>query len=374
MNFNLRINVDAPRGAGARIALFLGLPVALVMAAGVAAWAYDTSWIADGQPISASNLKQNLDEVQTRLTALESANQVLSGTVSTLQGQLQAANTSIATLQATDCPAGYTKDANATHTVCIRGADEMVKVGTGREAFWIDRYEASVWSAVDGTGTQYGATTASGALESGKDYPTSFPKNGQRDGSFGPLYAVSKKGAQPSASLTWFQAMEACAASGKRLPDGQEWMRAVSGTDDPGSSNGGGGACVTNASGPRATGGGTTCVSAWGAEDMIGNLWEWTAEWYAGAGQSGGGESSRRVNVGLSNWPNGGGNDYRGDATWNLSTAVYDGQADNVAGLPAAALRGGAWGTGTRAGAVALSLDSSPSAWGVPVGLRCVAR
>lgn len=38
----------------------------------------------------------------------------------------------------------------------------IVKVGTGASAFWIDRYEASVWSNRDGTGTQYGASPDGG--------------------------------------------------------------------------------------------------------------------------------------------------------------------------------------------------------------------
>lgn len=356
MDLNLRISINAPRGAGARLARFFGVPLALVMVAGVAAYAYDTAWIADGQPVSASKLKANLDEVQARLAALESGD--------------------------APCLPGYTKDPNvSTYTVCKKGTDEMVKVGSGREAFWVDRYEASVWSAADGTGTQYGGTDSSGTLV--LDYPLSFHKNGQRDGSFAPLYAVSKKGVQPSASLTWFQAQQACRASGKRLPTGEEWLRAASGTNDPGANGGGGGACVTQASGPRATGGGSTCVSAWGAEDLIGNMWEWTAEWYAGAGQSGGGEVTRRVNDSLSNWPSGGGSDYRGDATWNLSTAVYNGQTDNSAGLPAAVVRGGGWHDvvrgggwhdGAQAGVFALYLGNGPSHWNPNSGLRCAAR
>jgi hypothetical protein len=47
------------------------VPVALVAVTAVTARAFDTSWIAPNQPISASSLKANLDEVQTRLAALE---------------------------------------------------------------------------------------------------------------------------------------------------------------------------------------------------------------------------------------------------------------------------------------------------------------
>lgn len=241
MNFNLRINVDAPRGAGSRLARFFVVPLALVMAAGLAAYAYDTMWIADGQPLSASKLKANLDEVQSRLAALESA---------------------IATLQATDCPTGYTKDATPGIVVCTRSVagqtDQVVKVGTGREAFWVDQYEASVW---DGTTPRFQTSDDS-------NVGATFPKNGQTTA---PWIAASVKDVTPARYMTWFQAQAACRASGKRLPSGEEWLAAVRGTYDPGGNDDGVNTrCNTASSGPRATGkagngaSATTCVSDWG--------------------------------------------------------------------------------------------------------------
>lgn len=58
-----------------------------------------------------------------------------------------------------DCPAGYAI-ANDTAlpvgaTLCRRGVDQIVKVGQGATAFWIDRYEANVNSNRDATGTYY---------------------------------------------------------------------------------------------------------------------------------------------------------------------------------------------------------------------------
>jgi microcystin-dependent protein len=49
-----------------------------VATAAVFAAAYDTAWIADGQAVSATKLKADFDEIQTRLQALEAA---ASGTV-----------------------------------------------------------------------------------------------------------------------------------------------------------------------------------------------------------------------------------------------------------------------------------------------------
>jgi hypothetical protein len=63
------------------------------------------------------------------------------------------------------CPRGYEQDTSETSfVVCARGNDEVVKVGLRQGAFWIDRYEASIWSEPDGTGTQQNAP-----------YPSTFP-------------------------------------------------------------------------------------------------------------------------------------------------------------------------------------------------------
>src|SRR5207244_1147177 len=95
-------------------------------------------------------------------------------------------------------------------------------------AFWIDRYEASLWQNPDGTGMQYG-------LVKDDSHNAGFTYNGQW---IKPLYAVSKPGVAPGTWTDWFQANEACALSGKRLPTGQEWFKAARGTIDPGSSAG----------------------------------------------------------------------------------------------------------------------------------------
>lgn len=54
-----------------RISIYIGLPMAVVMASAMIAHAFDTSWIAPGQPLSSSQLKADLDETQSRLAALQ---------------------------------------------------------------------------------------------------------------------------------------------------------------------------------------------------------------------------------------------------------------------------------------------------------------
>lgn len=49
----------------------VGVVAAATLGVTISAWSYSTSWIANGQTVSAAQLKQNLDEIQTRLVALE---------------------------------------------------------------------------------------------------------------------------------------------------------------------------------------------------------------------------------------------------------------------------------------------------------------
>jgi formylglycine-generating enzyme required for sulfatase activity len=294
--------------------------------------------------LKAADLNQNFAELRDAINAQQVA--------------LNAQQAAINSLGLPDCPAGYPRDAGTTtFVVCKKGLDEVVKVGSGGAAFWIDRYEASVWSHADGTGQQYGIPTAVG-------YPSSFPVNGQYTL---PLYALSIAQVLPSASLTWFQAVAACDASGKHLANRQEWFRAAKGTIDPGPSDGTGGLCFTQGGDPgqtRMTGAGTGCRSSAGAEDMIGNLWEWTDEWYAGLGLRANGNFAA-INL----WP---GNLFNADFTVNIASQARTTDDTEGVGLPAAASRGGSRGDPLNGGLFALDLMSSPDYLQNVNGFRCV--
>lgn len=247
------------------------------------------------------------------------------------------------------CPTGYDSDMSVTppRRACTRGGDAVVRVGEGSTAFWIDRYEASVWSGIDGTGTRYGA--------SADDYPGTFPDNGQWAGVVPPVYAASVTGVLPSVNLTWFQAAAACRASGKRLPNGEEWLAAARATPD-------GAGCNVSTAGARATGLGSSCESGSGAQDMIGNVWEWASQWYASPNNSATGGIATSTA-----WPA----DYSMDATWGVTSYALNGTA-NVLGAPAAELRGGDWSSTTQAGVFEFAVNSAPSVTRAYFGFRCV--
>jgi len=225
--------------------------------------------------------------------------------------------------------------------------DQMVRVGD----FWIDRYELS---NVDDA-------TLPWSSETGSDTSAR---------------AISRPGVVPKASVTWFQTAAACVNAGKRLCSNAEWQIAATGTPDPNRSNGADGQCLTEGPNARTTGNARVtdvsddCVSRFGAEDMIGNLAEWVAdwgqagrEWQASDGQAG----PPCPGVATGPWPPG----YGGDGTWNVDGQVSTHPCGWQKGLPAALVRGGSWSDGDGAGTFGLSQRFAPSAVSGEVGARC---
>ena len=159
----------------------------------------------------------------------------------------------------------------------------------------LDKYEASVWRVPNPTTTNAflvrrirlgratrADLTAGGATQLG--ITTAYEPcriNGQDCAN--DIFAVSLPSEIPSALITWFQAQEACANAGKRLPTSAEWQMGANGTPDPGPDNGTTDCNTASDQLATATGTRTACVSAVGAFDMVGNLAEWVADWMPAA-------------------------------------------------------------------------------------------
>ncbi len=292
------------------------------------------------------------------------------GTHATLLARLEALERQIAGaggMVDPDCPTGYTRTASiTTFVLCTRGNDHMVRVGD----LWIDRYEAvvvdaSVWNDGRCSGTSgnvYGTT--------GPGFPATFPENGSWTA---PLHACSRAGGLPSRYVSWFQANQACALSGKHLPSMAEWQVAVGGTPDPGAHDGlTDTRCNTDSSGTRATGGATNCTSRYGAEDMVGNLCEWVGMWAMEPGFNG------TPTLWPTNTGYGGDGYYRGgDVTGppNGSDGSHEnGDHTAVLHLPSAVILGGGFRDQARAGSFTVGLGYAPSYVGEAVGFRCALR
>lgn len=196
--------------------------------------------------------------------------------------------------------------------------DVMVRAGS----VCIDRYENSIWTK------KTGGSQITGAI----------PCDANGQDCKGKIFARSVKGVAPRADITYFQAQQALANSGKRLPSNAEWQQAVAGTPDSA-------ACNVDTGSVANAGANPGCVSSHGANDMVGNLWEWVADWVPRSSTCGG-------------WPAG----YGGDLQCLAGAATT--------GAPGALIRGGDFFSGTIAGSFAVSGVSEPSAPFDDVGFR----
>ena len=176
--------------------------------------------------------------------------------------------------------------------VVPRCPPDSVLVGTA----CVDTYEASVWEIPEtetalirevqrGRISEASELIDAGAKQVGAvfgvdDYAPDCPSDGQGCGN---LYAVSIKGVAPSSGATWFQALELCTNSGKRLLSNAEWQAAATGTPNLLGYDDGATTCnVGSAPYPvvfSPTGSRSQCESNRGAFDMVGNLAEWVADW-----------------------------------------------------------------------------------------------
>ena len=151
----------------------------------------------------------------------------------------------------------------------------------------LDRYEATVWRVPNptttnaslvtkitlGTATRADLTAGGATRVIARDACSRSGQDCAND-----IYAVSLASELPSGLITWFQAQEACANAGKRLPTSAEWQVGANGTPDPGPDDRVKD-CNSASGAVSITGARSACVSALGAFDMVGNLTEWVADW-----------------------------------------------------------------------------------------------
>jgi sulfatase-modifying factor enzyme 1 len=234
----------------------------------------------------------------------------------------------------------------------------------------VDKYEASVWSIDPANKGLIGKVrqgkaalshlSEGGAVQRGAN-ADDYDLAGCADNGNGctNVYAVSILGVTPARSITWFQAAAACRNAGKRLLTNAEWQVAAFGTPDPGAAGNGVTTCNTAAPELMPTGSARNCVSDVGVFDMVGNLWEWVADWIQGDTNPWAPVTGGKTNAAYGN-----------DLMSGTNPAQTQGDGQN---FPAAIERGGSfnYGNHTDAGVFALSAAQAPSADFVDLGFRC---
>jgi formylglycine-generating enzyme required for sulfatase activity len=243
------------------------------------------------------------------------------------------------------------------HTFRVtRCAPDAVVAGT----VCMDKYEASVWRVPNPTtvnaslvrrirrGTATRADLlAGGATQLGATGDDYAPCADNAESCIDEIYALSLPSEIPSAFITWFQAQAACANSAKRLPTNAEWQVGANGTPDPGPDDHATDCNSTNTGSSTLTGARSRCVSARGAFDMVGNLFEWVADWVP-------------LSTACPGW-----------ASFSDDVMCLAG-ASTIGPGPGALLRGGAFSSGSTAGPLTVLGTLEPSRSGEElVGFRC---
>lgn len=228
--------------------------------------------------------------------------------------------------------------------------EEMVHVTSPLGGFCIDKYEASPSSDCS-------------YLEPGSQGDTGINLAAPE------CKAVSKKGVKPWRFITQDQAKLACAKAGKRLATNDEWLQAALGTADP-NQNWTKDDCQVDNNWPEQpglTGSAFKCVSAAGAYDMVGNVWEWVE----GAAEDGMVEGKQLPEQGYIDSLDGGSlpgesnpdspnNNYNHDYFWMKNKGLR--------GI----VRGGYWNNQSDAGQYAVYMVAPPNSAEVGIGFRCV--
>jgi hypothetical protein len=252
------------------------------------------------------------------LTALGiDAADTLSGSRSTLLGQL------ISATPTGKCPSG------------------MVEVPAGVSFGCVDKYEASP----------------------SKECPHSNPQNAletQENMNDPECKAASEKEQNVWTFISREQAVAACLRGGKRLPKNSEWYVVSAGTHDAENK------CNMSGGGAHKTGKGEECVSAVGAVDTVGNVWEWVSDDVIEGKLSGRelpatGYVAQVDSEGIATLTSQEPSDlFSQDYFWSQLTGAF--------GM----IRGGFYGSKSDAGVYAIHADTLPTTSGTAIGFRCV--
>ena len=259
----------------------------------------------------------------------------------------------------TGCRRPWVHDSGITDfDLCRRDKDEMVKVGD----FWVDRYEMAL---VDKDRWANGSCSGSGKLIEFGPSAIGFPRSGNWTTK---MYACSIKGVKPTTEISWFQAAQACAASGKHLCTNAEWQVAAARTLTKNCN------AYQKAKELTTTGKFASCQSAWGAQDMVGNaselvaLWGQTGYgWMTKAPVSGAGENEYfLISKWLGAWPE--------TRSANINGRVQVEGDVWTNGLPATARRGGDFTKDKGVTELSMEMHISPAYMSRSTGARCCMR